>query len=297
MSDGVRRLTVEEFFHYYRLTEITQSKGMYSFVPRSSLLRLVCDTPDFNKNWKSQYFFIEEPTQATRHYDLQVRQQGGQPSKGTGLVKSSTKRKQPEKSDRLPKKPKIDPEPVMGLKAEAKKMVTPLDQGRGKGFIKDPAFVTENPPVLLREDSKYMLEKLSSIITSDDYEELSNHATEAMGETRLFSIAQAMLMMKGLMVHYLNHKTALNRIRVKEEAILEYRDSDALLVELISSFADGFDDALHQVKSSNPNLGLSNVSIKDQAKSSVQLVVSESTEDLFAVDALFEDPHDDGEAA
>ena len=59
MSDGARRLTVEEFFHCYRPIEIVQSKGMYSFVPRNLLLRLVCDTPDSNRNWKSCYFFME----------------------------------------------------------------------------------------------------------------------------------------------------------------------------------------------------------------------------------------------
>ena len=45
-----RRLMVEEFFHCYCPTKIVQSKGMYSFVPRSPLLRLVCDTHDSNKN-------------------------------------------------------------------------------------------------------------------------------------------------------------------------------------------------------------------------------------------------------
>ena len=48
----------------------------------------------------------------------------------------------------------------------------------------------EKPPILLREDSKYALEQLSSIITVDDYEDLSNHPTEAIGETVLFCIAQ-----------------------------------------------------------------------------------------------------------
>ena len=47
---------MEEFFHCYYPDEITQSKGMYSFVPRSPLLRLVCETPDSNRNWKSRYF-------------------------------------------------------------------------------------------------------------------------------------------------------------------------------------------------------------------------------------------------
>ena len=35
--------------------------------------------------------------------------------------------------------------------------------------------------------------------------------------------------------------------QAKEEAVREYRDSDALLSELGSSFLEGFDDALHQV--------------------------------------------------
>ena len=37
----------------------------------------------------------------------------------------------------------------------------------------------KKPPILL-----------SSIINSEDYEDLGNHSTEAMGETGLFSIAQ-----------------------------------------------------------------------------------------------------------
>jgi len=49
-SDGAHRLMVEEFFHCYHPTEIVQSKGMYSFVPRSPLLRFVCDTSDSNRN-------------------------------------------------------------------------------------------------------------------------------------------------------------------------------------------------------------------------------------------------------
>ena len=38
MSGGVCRLTVEEFFHCYCLTEIVQSKGMYNSMPMSPLL-------------------------------------------------------------------------------------------------------------------------------------------------------------------------------------------------------------------------------------------------------------------
>ena len=59
MSDEACRITVKEFFHCYHPSEITQTWVMYSFVPRGLLLRLVCDTPDSNRNWKSHYFFIQ----------------------------------------------------------------------------------------------------------------------------------------------------------------------------------------------------------------------------------------------
>ena len=56
--------------------------------------------------------------------------------------------------------------------------------------MKAPATNQEKPPPLLRDDSKFALEKLSSIITTEDYEDLGNHSTEAMGETGLFAVAQ-----------------------------------------------------------------------------------------------------------
>ena len=59
MSDGARRLTVREFLHCYHPDEIAQSKGMYSFMPKSPLLRLMCETLDSNRNWKGRYFFME----------------------------------------------------------------------------------------------------------------------------------------------------------------------------------------------------------------------------------------------
>ena len=120
------------------------------------------------------------------------KQQECQTFKGTGLTNPSTKRKQSEKSDRLPMKPKTLLEPVVGLKVETKKMVTPVGHGKGKGLIKGPS-ITEKPPVQLYEDSKYVLEKLSSIITSDNYEDLSNHATKAIGEMGLFNITQVIM--------------------------------------------------------------------------------------------------------
>ena len=59
MTDSARRLTVREFLHYYRSDEIDKSRGMYSFVPRSPLLKVIFETPDSNRDWKSRYFFLE----------------------------------------------------------------------------------------------------------------------------------------------------------------------------------------------------------------------------------------------
>ena len=59
LSNGARRMMVEEFFHCYRPSEIVQSKWMYSFLPRKSSLKLMCETLDLNRNWKSRYFFDE----------------------------------------------------------------------------------------------------------------------------------------------------------------------------------------------------------------------------------------------
>ena len=109
---------------------------------------------------------------------------------GTGSSKPSTKRKLLSKGDHAPKKPKVSLEAVIGLMAEGVKMVTPAKHGAGKGLMIPPPGSQKRPPVLLHEDPKYALKKLSSIITSKDYEDLGNHSTEAMGETGLFSIAQ-----------------------------------------------------------------------------------------------------------
>ena len=59
MTDGARRLTVREFLHCYRLDEIDKSRGMYSFVPKSPLLKVIYETPDSNRDRKSRYFFLE----------------------------------------------------------------------------------------------------------------------------------------------------------------------------------------------------------------------------------------------
>ena len=59
MSNGARSLTVREFLHCYCLDKIDKSKGMYSFVPRKSVLKVIYETPDSNRDWKSRYFFLE----------------------------------------------------------------------------------------------------------------------------------------------------------------------------------------------------------------------------------------------
>ena len=109
---------------------------------------------------------------------------------GTGSSKLSIKRRLSSKGDHAPKKPKVSLEPIVGLMAEGAKMVTPAKHGAGKGLMITPPSSQKKPPILLREDPKYALKKLLSIITSEDYEDLGNHSTEAMGETGLFSIAQ-----------------------------------------------------------------------------------------------------------
>ena len=78
---------------------------------------------------------------------------------------------------------------VIGLMAEGIKTVTPVKHGASKGLMKASSIDQEKPPVLLYEDSKHTLEQISSIMTSEDYEDLSNHSTKAMGESRLFAVA------------------------------------------------------------------------------------------------------------
>ena len=50
MSNGARRLKVREFLHCYRPDEIDKSRGIYSFVPRSLLLKVIFETLDSNRD-------------------------------------------------------------------------------------------------------------------------------------------------------------------------------------------------------------------------------------------------------
>ena len=59
MNDGAKSLTVREFLHCYRSDEIDKSRGVYNFVHRSPLLKVIYETLDSNRDWKSCYFFLE----------------------------------------------------------------------------------------------------------------------------------------------------------------------------------------------------------------------------------------------
>ena len=74
-----------------------------------------------------------------------IKQVEGQTPKGTAS-KSFTKRKQQEKSDRLPKIPKTVIGPIVGLEAEPKKTVTTLGYGKGKGYMKGLTSLLKNHP-------------------------------------------------------------------------------------------------------------------------------------------------------
>ena len=169
---------------------------------------------------------------------------------GTGSSKPSAKRRPLPKGDRAPKKQKVSSEPVLSLMAKGTKTVTLAKHGGGKGLMIPPPGNQKKLPVLLHEDPKYALEKLSLIIGNEDYEDLGNHSMKAMRETGLFSIAQvrvlrtlariyslfetnshslqAMLMTKGLMERSLHHETALGRVSEKakltEEELFELRN-------------------------------------------------------------------------
>ena len=68
----------------------------------------------------------------------------------------------------------------------------------------------------------------------------------------------------------------------KEKAVQEYRDSDALLTELGTSYTDGFEDALRQAKALYPKFDFSGVDINVAEGMSVQPDASDDTADLFA---------------
>ena len=72
-----------------------------------------------------------------------------------------------------------------------------------------------------------------------------------------------------------------NLRQAKERAVLEYRDSDALLSELVVSYNDGFDDALRQAKALYPKLDFSSVNITVAEATSVHPDQSDDMNKLF----------------
>ena len=84
--------------------------------------------------------------------------------------------------------------------------------------------------------------------------------------------------------------------RVKEDAIKEYRDSNALLAEQGGSFTDDFYHCLHQVKASFPDLDLSHITIDVESQTPARPVEFEGADKLF-VDDINPNPQGDGEAA
>ena len=114
-----------------------------------------------------------------------IKQQTASRKEETGTSNPSIKRKPSDKNNRPPKKPKVVVGPITVIPDEVK-----LPPWIGKGLMTGKGPGTEKRPVLLREDPQYALKQLLSILKDDDYEDLGNHSTKAMGEMGLFSLAQ-----------------------------------------------------------------------------------------------------------
>ena len=50
ITNGARSLMVREFLHCYHIDEIDKLRGMYSFVPRSPLLKVIYETLNSNRD-------------------------------------------------------------------------------------------------------------------------------------------------------------------------------------------------------------------------------------------------------
>ena len=107
----------------------------------------------------------------------------------TTQMKPFIKRKLMDKGDRPPKKPMEVVVTTVGEKPVATQVPLPC-YGISKGLMTTKGPILEQPPPLLREDPWHVVGFLLSIIKDNDYEDLGNHATEAMGESGLFGLAQ-----------------------------------------------------------------------------------------------------------
>ena len=161
----------------------------------------------------------------------------------TDQANLSIKRKPSEQVDRPPKKPKV----VTGLTVSETPATSklPLKHGsrKGKGLMKGADPITKKRLVLLHEDSGYVLNQLSYIIKDDNYDDLGNHAIEAIGRraysvwykyvysspflcsflllshsNTFFWFLQGVVMMKRLIDHCASHKMVITSLREKVEA-------------------------------------------------------------------------------
>ena len=58
MFEGDCPLTVDEFFYYYKPSEIKQSFGFYQFTAIGKDCRLIKSLVTSDRNWKTKFFFI-----------------------------------------------------------------------------------------------------------------------------------------------------------------------------------------------------------------------------------------------
>ena len=112
------------------------------------------------------------------------------PTGDMAQAKPFIKRKLTDKGDRPVKKLKEVVTTTVREMLVATQVRPPLRYGVGKGLMSAKGPILEQHALLLRKDSQYAVGLLSSIIKDNDYEDLGNHATEAMGESGLFSLAQ-----------------------------------------------------------------------------------------------------------
>ena len=126
------------------------------------------------------------------------------PPTGMGPLNSLLKRKTTNKVNCPPKKPKV----VIGSTVRETPLTTQLPfppcLGKRKGLMTDHGPVSEKRIILLYEDLKYAIGQLLSIIKADDYEDLGNHATEAIREMGLFNLAQVCIRLSFFLIALLS---------------------------------------------------------------------------------------------
>lgn len=105
-------------------------------------------------------------------------------------TKSFIKRKLTDKGDRPPKKLEEVAATIVKKMPAATQVSPRLHHGAGKSLMTAKGPILEQHAPLLHKDLWYAVGILSSIIKDDDYEDLGNHATEAMGELGFFGLAQ-----------------------------------------------------------------------------------------------------------